>query len=150
MENINTIVIGADHAGFELKEELKKYLTEAGYGVIDKGALQKDETDDYPDVVIPVARQVAGDPEHCRGIIIGGSGQGEAISANRIKNARAVVYYGGNTEIIKLSREHNNANILSLGARFISTEEAKDTVTLWLNTPFSNEERHIRRISKID
>ncbi|MCR4334852.1 MAG: RpiB/LacA/LacB family sugar-phosphate isomerase [Patescibacteria group bacterium] len=150
MENIKTIIIGADHAGFELKEELKKYLTEIGYVIIDKGAEQKNELDDYPDFIYPVARQVAGDLEHCRGIIIGGSGQGEAMVANRVKGIRTAVYYGGIKDILKSSRHDNDANILSLGARFMSVEEAKGAVLFWLNTPFSKEERHIRRIEKID
>ena len=93
---------------------------------------------------------MAADPENTRGIVLGGSGQGEAMVASRYKGVRAAVYYGGEREIIKLSREHNNANILSLGARFISAEEAKEAVKLWLDTPFSGEERHRRRIEKID
>ncbi|MSR71434.1 MAG: RpiB/LacA/LacB family sugar-phosphate isomerase [Candidatus Taylorbacteria bacterium] len=150
MENIKTIIIGSDHAGFELKVELSKYLKGIGYKIIDNGALTLDPEDDYPDFIYPVARMVAGDAEHCRGIVVGASGEGEAIVANRVKGIRAAEYYGGNTEIIKLSREHNDSNILSLGARFITAEEAKDAVLLWLNTPFSKEERHIRRIEKID
>src|SRR3990167_6509476 len=111
------IYIGADHAGFEIKEMLKKYLADLKYEVEDKGAFKYEPEDDYPDFVLPVARAVAADPEN-RGIIIGGSGEGEAICANRVKGARAAVFYGGNFEIIELSRKHNDANILSLGARF--------------------------------
>ena len=96
------------------------------------------------------AEAVSIDPENTRAIILGGSGQGEMIVANKFPNVRAVEYYENNLEIIKLSREHNDANILSLGARFIDLEEAKKAVKLWLETPFSNEERHKRRIKQID
>lgn len=144
------IYIGTDHAGFELKEALKNYVAEMGHEVEDKGAFSLNLEDDYPDFIRPVAEAVAADPENTRGIVLGGSGQGEAMVASRYKGVRAAVYYGGEREIIKLSREHNNANILSLGARFISAEEAKEAVKLWLDTPFSGEARHIRRIEKID
>ncbi len=156
MQNITQIAIGADHAGFDLKEELKKYLTGMGYQVIDKGAFEKNPTDDYPDFISAVAKEVASN-QGIAGIVIGGSGQGEAIAANRIKGIRAALYYGPSTslgvngkDIIKLSREHNNANTLSLGARFLSEGEAKEAVLLWLNTPFSNDPRHVRRLAKLD
>ena len=142
------IYIGADHAGFELKEKLKVFLSEKGYQVEDKGALKYDSEDDYPDFIRPVAEAVSREPES-RGVVLGGSGQGEAIVANRIKGVRAVVYCGGSTKIVKLSREHNDANILSLGARFISEEKAKKAVELWLSTSFKGG-RHQRRIEKID
>lgn len=144
------IYLGTDHAGFALKEKLKKYLSEEGYEVEDMGAHSHNDQDDYPDFIRPVARAVASDPERSRGIVLGGSGQGEAMVANRIPNIRAAVYYGGDKEIIVLSREHNDANILSLGARFLTDEEAKSVVKLWLETPFPGEERHRRRIDKID
>ncbi|MEK9166264.1 MAG: RpiB/LacA/LacB family sugar-phosphate isomerase [Patescibacteria group bacterium] len=144
------IYLASDHAGFELKEALKKYLTELGYGGEDKGAYSLNSEDDYPDFIRPVVEAVAADPEHVRGIVLGGSGQGEAMIANRYKGVRAAVYYGGQLEIVKLSREHNDANILSLGARFISEYEAKEAVKLWLETPFLGEVRHMRRIEKID
>ncbi len=147
------IYIAADHAGFKLKEKLKKYLIELGYQAEDLGNFVYDEKDDYPDFVRQAADAVAKDPENNRGIILGGSGQGEAMVANRIKGARAAVFYGFQGEsldIVRLSREHNNANILSLGALFITEDEAKKAVKLWLETPFSNEERHTRRIKKID
>lgn len=143
------VYLGADHAGFALKEKLKKYLEELGYDVEDKGAFELNDQDDYPDFIRPVARAVSKNSES-RGIILGGSGQGEAMVANRIKGIRAAVYYGGTKEIVILSREHNNANILSLGARFITDEEAKSVVKLWLETEFKGEERHQRRIDKID
>jgi len=144
-----TIYLGADHAGFELKEQLKVYLKEKGLTVQDQGAFTLEPEDDYPDYVKIVAKMVQGDPEG-KGIILGGSGQGEAICANRFKGVRAVVYYHEQPNIIKLSREHNDANILSLGARFLNFEEAKKAVDLWLATPFSNDSRHIRRVCEID
>lgn len=143
------IILGSDHAGFELKENLQTFLTELGYQVLDMGNSNYEKEDDYPDFILPVAREVAQDLENTRGIVLGGSGQGEAMVANRVKGIRAAVYYGGSLEIIKLSREHNDANILSLGARFMSVAEAEKAVKLWLETPFSKEERHERRISKI-
>jgi ribose 5-phosphate isomerase B len=143
------IFIGGDHAGFELKKELASYLEAERYDVTDFGAFKLDVGDDYPDFVIPVAKAVANNPLS-RGIIIGGSGQGEAICANRFAGARAAVWYGGNQEVLKLSREHNDANILSLGARFLNFDEAKTAVGVWLATPFSGEEKHKRRIGQID
>lgn len=148
------IYLGSDHAGFELKEKIKKYLQELGHKVEDKGAFKFDPEDDYPDFIRPVAEAVAQDSES-RGIILGGSGQGEAMVANRVKGIRAAVFYGGRwvgfgDKIIRLSRDHNNANILSLGARFLDELTAKNAVKLWLETPFSGEPRHQRRINKID
>lgn len=144
------IHLGTDHAGFELKEKLKAYLKELGYKVKDHGAFEYNELDDYPDFIKLAAEEVSKNPDTDKAIILGGSGQGEAMTANRFKGVRAAVYYGGDENIIKLSREHNNANILSLGARFLNEEEAKKAVKLWLETPFSDEERHLRRIKKID
>lgn len=143
------IYIGTDHAGFELKESLVVFLRAEGHEVEDMGAHSYDALDDYPDFIRPVAEAVAKDPES-RGIILGGSGQGEAMCANRVKGARAAVYYGGAVDIVVLSREHNDANILSIGARFVETEEAKEVVKVWLATPFSGEEKHSRRIAKLD
>ena len=143
------IYIGSDHAGYELKEKLKIYLGSLDCEVTDKGAFNLDPTDDYPDFIRPVANEVTKD-ENSFGIILGGSGEGEQISANKIDGIRAIEYYGGNLEIIKLGREHNNANVLSLGARFMTEEEAKEAVRIFLQTPFSNDERHIRRINKLE
>lgn len=143
------IALAADHAGFELKESLKEFLEADGHEVIDFGAETEDPGDDYPDFVVPAAQAVAaGDVD--KGIIIGGSGQAEAMAANRIKGVRAAVFYGGDEEILPLSREHNDANILSLGARFIDEDLAKEMAMLWLATEFSGDERHVRRIAKID
>ena len=142
------IYLGTDHAGFELKEAIKSFLEEKGHDVEDKGAHWYDGEDDYPDFIRPTAEAVAADNDS-RGIIFGGSGQGEAMCANRVKGVRAAVFYGGPQEIVKLSRQHNNANILSLGARFISEDEALEVVELWLGTTFERE-RHRRRIEKLD
>ena len=144
------IFIASDHAGFKLKQELITYLKELGHEVYDKGPFEYKEDDDYPDFVIPVAKAVGSDPEKSRGIIIGSSGQGEATAANRFSGVRTAAYYGGNLDTIRLSREHNNANILSLGARFVASTEAREAVKLWLDTPFSGEERHRRRNDKLD
>ena len=149
------IFLGTDHAGFELKEAVKRWFREggglpAGWQVADEGAFEYVEGDDYPDFIDIVAKQVEADPENNRGIIFGGSGQGEAICANRFHRVRATVFYGGPLDILKLSREHNNANILSIGALFVKEEEAKQAIKLWLDTGFSGDDRHIRRIAKID
>ena len=143
------IYLGADHAGFELKEEIKKYLVEQGKEVEDLGAFELNQEDDYPDFVVPVAKKVAENPEQNRGIVLGGSGQGEAIAVNRFKGVRAAVYYGGPFDIVKLSRQHNNANVLSLGARFLTKEQAIEVVDLWLETSFEAGP-HPRRIEKLD
>lgn len=142
------VYIGTDHAGYELKEKIKTYLQESGLEVVDKGAYTLVPEDDYPDYIIPVAEAVADDIGSF-GIVFGGSGQGEEMAANKIKGIRAAEYYGGATDIVILAREHNNANILSLGARFITEIEAKEAVKVFLETPFSNDPRHIRRINKL-
>ncbi|MFA6340701.1 MAG: RpiB/LacA/LacB family sugar-phosphate isomerase [Candidatus Paceibacterota bacterium] len=149
------IYMGTDHAGFAMKEKLIPFVESLGYEVVDCGAHKYDGTDDYPDFIEPVAKAVALNPENNIGIILGGSGQGEAIVANRFPNVRATVYYGEPSifhghAFIKISREHNDANILSLGARFLSIAKAKKAVKVWLLTKFSNEERHVRRIKKIE
>lgn len=143
------IFLGTDHAGYEMKEILKKYLELAGHDVEDVGALTYEETDDYPDFIIPAAEKVAEKPDEYRGIVLGGSGQGEAIAANKVNGIRAAMYYGGNMDIVELSRTHNNSNVLSLGARMMSEEEAKEAVSLWLRTEFKGVERHQRRADKI-
>lgn len=142
------IHIATDHAGLDLKNTIKDYLINKGHDVIDHGAYEYDALDDYPDFIFPCANAVASDKDS-RGIILGGSGQGEAMAANRIKGCRAAVFYNGPKEIIKLSREHNNANIISLGARFMSENEIYKIIELWLNEPFAGG-RHQRRIEKLD
>ncbi len=146
-----TIYLGADHAGFALKQKTKEFLEGAGYAIADMGAYENNDGDDYPDFITAAAQAVANDlikGIDSRAVIFGGSGQGEAMAANRIDGVRAAVYYGGPLEIVKLSREHNNANILSIGARFVSEEESVAAVKLWLETPFSGDDRHVRRIMK--
>jgi len=143
-----TIILGSDHAGFELKEEIKKFLINEGYDVEDMGANSCNPDDDYPEFIYKAAKKVA-ETLDSKGIIFGGSGQGEAITANKIKGIRAALYYGQNLDIVKLSRTHNDANILSLGARFLNKKEAIEAVKLWLNTPFSKEERHKRRLKQL-
>jgi|TARA_B100001094_G_scaffold285462_1_gene299617 ribose 5-phosphate isomerase B len=142
------IHIATDHAGLELKEKVKSYLSKLDYEVIDHGAYEYDALDDYPDFIFPCAKAVSNDL-NSKGIILGGSGQGEAMAANRVKGVRAAVFYNGPDEIIKLSRQHNDANILSLGARFMSDQEMYKIIELWLSTDFESG-RHKRRIEKLD
>ena len=142
-----TIVLATDHAGFKLKEYVKRFLIEKGYDIKDFGALEYDGLDDYPDFILPAAKYIS---EHkLIGIIFGGSGQGEAMAANRIKGIRAAVFYNGPDEIVELSRLHNNSNILSIGARFVSNQEVEKVIELWLSTDFE-EGRHEKRINKLD
>lgn len=142
-----TIVLATDHAGLKLKEHVKKFLIEKGYDIKDFGALEYDGLDDYPDFILPAAKYIS---EHkLIGIIFGGSGQGEAMAANRIKGIRAAVFYNGPDEIVELSRLHNNANILSIGARFVNNQEVEKVIELWLSTDFE-EGRHEKRINKLD
>ncbi|MBI4138087.1 MAG: RpiB/LacA/LacB family sugar-phosphate isomerase [Candidatus Wildermuthbacteria bacterium] len=142
------IYLAADHAGYELKEAVKEYLLSKGMDTDDLGAFSFDEADDYTDVVIPAARKVAEDEKESRAFVFGGSGQGEAIAANKIPGIRAAVYYGGPLDIVELSRRHNDANILSFGARFLSQDEAFRAVDCWLETEFESG-RHGRRLEKI-
>ncbi len=144
------IYLASDHAGYWLKEKIAAFLKKKGYEFEDLGPHSYVKTDDYPDFMHPLAEKVAADPDNVRGIIMGGTGQGEAIVANRHKGVRAAVYYGGSEEVIKLSREHNNANVLSLAGFLLREADALLAVDLWLKTPFSRAERHVRRIAKID
>jgi len=142
------IYLGTDHRGYELKEKIKEWLSEWGYEYEDMGAHVYDAKDDYPDFVSLVGEKISADPD-VKGIILGGSGQGEAVVANKYKGVRAAVYYGGSREMIIHTREHDDANVLSLGADFIDESEAQEIIKLWLETPFPNEERHVRRLQKI-
>src|SRR3990167_1704705 len=132
------IYLASDHAGFELKEKIEEFLKSKGYEVEDVGPHKLDPTDDYPDFIYPAAKKVSENPGS-KGIILGKSGEGEAIVANKVKGIRAVVYYGYQEEMIQLTREHNDANVLSLGAGFVSEEDAKKVVEMWLSTNFTNE-----------
>lgn len=159
------IALTTDHAGYEALRSLKTFIESLGHECRDFGPKSFDAEDDYPDYMFPAAEAVArGDCE--RAIIMGGSGQGEAMAANRVKGVRCAVFYGPVTaktavdaegtvsedpyEIIKLSRQHNDANVLSLSGRFLTEEEMRTAVELWLNTAFSGAERHLRRIEKLD
>lgn len=144
---VTKIYLAADHAGFQLKEAVKKFLAAEGCQVEDLGNFKYEESDDYPDWIKPAAEKISKSPSD-RAIILGGSGQGEAMVANRYKNVRAAVLYKFDKEIVKLSREHGDANILSLGARFLKEKDALKAIDLWLKTPFSGEARHKRRLDK--
>lgn len=140
------VYLGADHGGFELKEKIKGWLTEWGYEFEDWGNAQYDENDDYPDFAIKVAENVAKYPES-RGVLVCRSGAGMVICANKVKRIRAAAPF--DVVSAKHSREHNDANVIAISADFMSEEAAKDMLKVWLETPFSNEERHQRRIDKI-
>ncbi len=140
------IYLGADHGGYALKEEVKGWLTKGNIDFQDLGAYSLNPKDDYPDFIIPVAEKVASDQQSL-GIIIGRSGNGEAIAANKVKGIRAALCL--NEEMARKAKEHNNANILSLGADYVSLDEAIRIVEIFIKTPFSSEERHVRRIEKI-
>jgi ribose 5-phosphate isomerase B len=159
------VYLATDHTGVDLKNKMKAFLETKGFEVIDCGAYELDKNDDYPDFIAKAARAVSQDPGNARGIIFGGSGQGEAMAANKFHNVRCAVFYtlavpvaaadvsgrmsADPFEIIKLSREHNNANMLSLSTRFLKEEDAMHAAVLWLETVFPGEERHARRIEKI-
>ena len=141
------IFIASDHAGFDLKKYLKDYLESLDFSVEDLGNLKLDPNDDYPDFVAKAVRSVVKNPQSVA-IVIGGSGQGEAMAANKIKGIRAAVLYDEYSA--RMSRSHNDANVASLGERDISPEKAKELIKIWIETPFSHEDRHKRRIEKID
>jgi ribose 5-phosphate isomerase B len=159
------IALSTDHAGFDQLKALEEFLTRKGHECINYGPKEFDAEDDYPDFIFPAAEAVA-KGECDAGIIMGGSGQGEAMAANRVNGARCMVYYGpakavgavdadgkessDNYEILRLSKQHNNANMLSIAARFVSQEEIEKVVGIWLDEQFSDAERHVRRISKLD
>jgi len=149
------IYIASDHAGFELKKHLIGYFAESGIILIDKGPFAYVAGDDYPDWIAKAAEEVSKNPSEARAIVIGLSGEGEALVANKFKNVRAGVFYtpigsGKDAfEIVKLMREHNDANVLSLSAKFLKSEEAERATDVFLETEFSGDARHERRIEKI-
>jgi ribose 5-phosphate isomerase B len=138
--------IAADHAGFELKSHLIDWLVQQGHEPVDHGAFEYDALDDYPPFCVYAAEAVVADPGSL-GIVIGGSGNGEQISANKVKGARAALAWS--TETASLARQHNNAQIVSIGARMHTVEEAIDIVSAFLETPWSDEARHQRRIDML-
>ncbi len=141
------IYLGADHRGFKIKEALKPFLKELGHEVVDLGNDHLDEADDYPDFANVVAGKVSQNPETDKGILICGSGIGMAMAANKFENVRAV--QADKIEEAILSRKDNDANVLSLSGNSLSEQEIKEITKVWLETPFSGEERHERRIKKI-
>ncbi len=141
------IYIASDHAGFELKKQILQHLKNTDQEVEDCGPLLLDPADDYPDFIIPCGQKVAQNPGSM-GIILGRSGNGEAMAANKVKGVRAALYYGTHEEIIRLAREHNNANVLSLGAQFLTIDQVKRAIDLFIETKFEGG-RHQRRIEKI-
>lgn len=145
-----TIYLAADHAGLELKDAVLFWLKAEGLQVIDEGAVAYDPLDDFPDFMSKASRQVSADHLNSCAIIFGGSGQGEAMVANRFPNVRATVFYGGPDEIIALSREHNDANVLSIGARFVTIDECKKVIWQWLQAESSSDEKYHRRNLKIE
>jgi ribose 5-phosphate isomerase B len=144
-----TIHLATDHAGLERKGEVLAWLTERGYIVVDHGAHHFDATDDFPDFIKLAAEAVSKEPT-ARGIIFGGSGQGEAMVANRYPHVRATVFYGGNEEIVTLSRQHNDANVLSIGARFVTFETLERILPIWLSEPVLADPKYERRNQKIE
>jgi ribose 5-phosphate isomerase B len=145
----HTIYIGSDHAGFHLKEIALMYLKQRGFDVLDFGSEEYHESDDYPDILHPLALMLSTHP-HNTGIVFGGSGTGEAIVLNRYEHVRCVTYTGGDDQTVRLAREHNNANAISFGARFIDEHLLKKTIEIFLSTKFNHELRHERRIEKIE
>jgi len=157
------IYLAADHAGFDLKNVFLEHLPLLGHEVEDCGAFELNPDDDYPDFVKPLCEKVLAD-EGSLGIVCAGSGQGEAMCANRVPGIRAAVFYGpmpahealdreggfsqDGYDAVRLSRRHNNANILSIGARFVSPTQADEAVRTFLTTEFTGDERHVRRLGK--
>ena len=138
--------IGSDHAGLELKSELIAHLVNKGHDITDHGPYEYDALDDYPVFCIPAAEAAAKDPASL-GIVIGGSGNGEQMAANKVKGVRAALAWS--IETAKLGREHNNANVIAIGGRMHSIEDCKAIIDAFIATPFSNDERHVRRINLI-
>jgi ribose 5-phosphate isomerase B len=138
--------IGSDHAGLELKNSLVEHLTSSGHDVIDHGPHEYDALDDYPVFCIPAAQAVANESGSF-GIVLGGSGNGEQMAANKVKGIRAALVWS--VETAKLAREHNDANVIAIGGRMHSIDVCKELIDVFLATPFSNDERHVRRIGQV-
>jgi ribose 5-phosphate isomerase B len=147
------IYLASDHAGFYLKEKVKENFLDRGFLVEDFGARNFDEIDDYPDFIFPCVKKYIektnGDTVKGFAIIFGGSGTGEAIVANRVRGARAVVYNGNSPEIVRLGREHNDTNILSIGTRFVTEKECLEAIKIFMTTSFEGG-KHAKRVLKID
>ncbi|MEV7077980.1 ribose-5-phosphate isomerase [Streptomyces sp. NPDC093516] len=140
------VYLGSDHAGYELKNHLVEWLKDAGHDPVDCGPHIYDAQDDYPPFCLRAAERTAADPDSL-GIVIGGSGNGEQIAANKVKGVRAALAWS--EETAALGRQHNNANVVAVGARMHSQDEATKFVEVFLNTPFSGDKRHIRRIDML-
>lgn len=138
--------IGGDHAAYEMQRGLVDWLAEQGYDVVDHGPKEYDELDDYPVFVLRAAEAVAAEPGSL-GVVLGGSGNGEQMAANKVKGIRAALCYS--TELAQLAREHNDAQIISLGGRFHTQEQVQAMVKVFLETPFSGVERHQRRLDMV-
>jgi ribose 5-phosphate isomerase B len=159
------IALSTDHTGLEFIHQIEDFLTTQGHECLSFAPRELNTQDDYPDFMLPAAKAVA--EGQCEvGIVLGGSGQGEAMACNRIKGVRCALFYGQATaklavnaegdaaqddfEILRLSRKHNHANVLSLGVRFLDAETALKAITIWLETPYDTAERHVRRVQKLD
>ena len=140
------IHIGGDHAAYELHRALVTHLTEAGHDVVDHGPTAYDAQDDYPVYVLRAAEAVASD-EGSLGVVLGGSGNGEQMAANKVRGIRAALAWSG--ELAALAREHNNAQVVSIGARFTSVDVAKEIVDTFVRTEFTDEARHSRRLGMV-
>jgi ribose 5-phosphate isomerase B len=140
------VYLGSDHAGYELKMHLVNYLGKQGYDIVDVGPHVYDPEDDYPPFCLQAGANVVGDPGSL-GIVIGGSGNGEQIAANKVEGVRAALAW--RVEIAQLARQHNDANVLSLGAREHTLDEAASFAEAFLTTPFSGDPRHARRIAEV-
>lgn len=145
-----TVFISGDHAGFKLKEKLKPFLEKKEFILIDLGPFEYNLKDDYPDFVIPMAKKVA-KHKNSVGIVIAGSGIGEVIASNRVGGVRAVLFHGkANKKFLETSRIHDNTNVLCFGSRFVTEAEAKKGIKIWLDTKFTGQARHKRRLKKIE
>ncbi|MGK0209018.1 MAG: ribose 5-phosphate isomerase B [Patescibacteria group bacterium] len=147
VRKIRTAYISGDHAGFKLKEKIIPFLEKQGLVIVDKGPFSYNKLDDYPDFVIPMAKNVSEDKGSV-GIIVAGSGQGEAIASNKIAGIKAGLYHGGSPRIVRTGREHDNINILCFGSRFVTESEAKKAIKIFLKTEFQKG-RHTKRLNKI-